>query len=124
MNIQLSQILKHKAVNGWGLLLLFSMPMSMFNYLAMSDTDMSSPEGVSHMIGVLCTMGYSFHLFSGSGFIGESSFPRHFFSVVDAQSKIYRSRICRGDGLASGIHFYTLDILSRLLFCGGLLLSR
>ena len=51
MNIQLSQILKHKAVNGWGLLLLFSVPMSMFNYLAMSDTDMSSPEGVSHMIG-------------------------------------------------------------------------
>ena len=51
MNIQLSQILKHKAVNGWGLLLLFSVPMSMFNYLAMIDSDMSSPEGVSHMIG-------------------------------------------------------------------------
>jgi DMSO/TMAO reductase YedYZ heme-binding membrane subunit len=26
-------------------------PMSIFNYLAVSDTDMSSPEGVSHMIG-------------------------------------------------------------------------
>ena len=51
MNNQLSQILKHKAVNGWGLLLLFSVPMSMFNYLAMSDNDMSSPQGVSHMIG-------------------------------------------------------------------------
>ena len=51
MNIQLSQILKQKAVNGWGLLLFCSVPMSIFNYLAVSDTDMSSPEGVSHMIG-------------------------------------------------------------------------
>jgi DMSO/TMAO reductase YedYZ heme-binding membrane subunit len=51
MNIQLSQILKQKAVNGWGLLLFCSVPMSISNYLAVSDTDMSSPEGVSHMIG-------------------------------------------------------------------------
>ena len=51
MNIELAQIFKHKAINTWGLLLVFAVPMCIFNYLAMTDTDISSPEGVSHMIG-------------------------------------------------------------------------
>lgn len=50
MNIELAKIFKHKAINTWGLLLVFAVPMCIFNYLAMTDTNISSPEGVSHMI--------------------------------------------------------------------------
>ena len=36
MNIELAQIFKHKAINTWGLLLVFAVPMCIFNYLAMT----------------------------------------------------------------------------------------
>lgn len=43
--------MKHKAINGWGLLLLVSIPMSILNVFEMLETDMSTGEGISHMIG-------------------------------------------------------------------------
>ena len=51
MNIELAKIFKHKAINEWGLVLVFAVPMCIFNYLAMTDTYIDSPEGLSHMIG-------------------------------------------------------------------------
>ena len=51
MNIELAKIFKHKAINEWGLVLVFAVPMCIFNYLAMTDTNIDSPEGLSHMIG-------------------------------------------------------------------------
>lgn len=43
--------LKHKAINGWGLFWLISIPMSVVMLVAMLGTDMSEAPGVSHMIG-------------------------------------------------------------------------
>ena len=51
MNIELAKIFKHKAINEWGLVLVFAVPMCIFNYLAMTATNIDSPEGLSHMIG-------------------------------------------------------------------------
>ena len=51
MNIELAKIFKYKAINEWGLVLVFAVPMCIFNYLAMTDTNIDSPEGLSHMIG-------------------------------------------------------------------------
>ena len=51
MTVDFAQFLKHKLVNTWGLFLLLSVPMCFFNVITMLDTDMSSPEGVSYMIG-------------------------------------------------------------------------
>lgn len=51
MNIEIAKIFKHKAINEWGLVLVFAVPMCIFNYLAMTDTNIDSPEGLSHMIG-------------------------------------------------------------------------
>ena len=51
MNLEFSNLLRHKSVNGWGLFCVFSIPMCLANYLVMLDTDTSSPEGISHMIG-------------------------------------------------------------------------
>ena len=51
MNIELAKIFKHKVINEWGLVLVFAVPMCIFNYLAMTATNIDSPEGLSHMIG-------------------------------------------------------------------------
>ena len=51
MILDFAQLLKHKLVNAWGLFLLLSVPMCFFNVLEMLDADISTPEGVSHMIG-------------------------------------------------------------------------
>ena len=51
MNIEIAKIFKHKAINEWGLVSVFAVPMCIFNYLAMTDTNIDSPEGLSHMIG-------------------------------------------------------------------------
>ena len=51
MNLEFSNLLRHKSVNGWGLFCVFSIPMCLANYLVMLDTDTGSPEGISHMIG-------------------------------------------------------------------------
>lgn len=51
MTIDVAQLLKHKWLNTWGLFVVLSVPMCFFNVLAMLDTDISTPEGISHMIG-------------------------------------------------------------------------
>jgi len=47
----MSDILKNKAINGWRLFWLISVPMSIVMVTAMMGTDMSTGAGVSHMIG-------------------------------------------------------------------------
>lgn len=44
-------MLKHKAINGWNLFWLVSIPMSIIMIVAIMGTDMSAAPGVSHMIG-------------------------------------------------------------------------
>jgi DMSO/TMAO reductase YedYZ heme-binding membrane subunit len=51
MNIDLKDVLKSKAINKWGLFWLISTPMSIVIAIAMMSTDMSTGEGVQHMIG-------------------------------------------------------------------------
>lgn len=51
MAIELKEVLKNKAINGWGLFWLISIPMSIIILIAMMKTDMSTGEGVQHMIG-------------------------------------------------------------------------
>ena len=51
MTLDVADLLKHKALNAWGLFLLLSVPMCLFNINAMLDTEISSPEGISSMIG-------------------------------------------------------------------------
>ena len=50
MSIDLQKILKNKAINRWRLFWLVSIPMSVIIFAAMMRTDMSTGEGVSHMI--------------------------------------------------------------------------
>ena len=49
--MDLKKALKHKAINGWGLVSLFAIPISILVIVEMLKTDMSAGEGVSHMIG-------------------------------------------------------------------------
>ena len=51
MKANLAKVLKVSPINGWGLFAIFSIPMCLFNYIVMMDADISSPEGVSYMIG-------------------------------------------------------------------------
>ncbi len=51
MSIDLKEILKNKAINGWRLFGLISIPMSVLIFITMLRTDMSTGEGVSDMIG-------------------------------------------------------------------------
>ena len=51
MSINLDAVLKHKAINGWGLFSLISVPMCMIMVIEMMGTDMSTGPGVSSMIG-------------------------------------------------------------------------
>jgi hypothetical protein len=50
MDIDLTQALKHRAVNGWRLFWLVSLPMSAVMLVAMLGTDISTAPGVSEMI--------------------------------------------------------------------------
>lgn len=50
MNIDLKKVMKNKAINGWRLFWLVSIPISIIIFTAMMKTDMSTGEGVSHMI--------------------------------------------------------------------------
>jgi len=43
-------VLKHKALNAWGLFCLLSIPMSLVMVAEMLRTDLSAPTGVSHLI--------------------------------------------------------------------------
>jgi len=52
MGIDLKAVLKHKAINGWNLFWLISIPMSIVMVIAMLRTDMSGAAGVSHMISL------------------------------------------------------------------------
>jgi len=51
MSGEVTAVLKHKAINGWRLFWLVSIPMSIVMVFAMMATDMSTGQGVSHMIG-------------------------------------------------------------------------
>ncbi len=51
MSVYLKNILKHKALNGWGLFALISLPMSAFIIAEILRTNLSTGEGLSHMIG-------------------------------------------------------------------------
>lgn len=51
MTIDFAQLLKHKLLNTWGLFLVLSVPMCFFNVHAMMNSDISTPEGISYMIG-------------------------------------------------------------------------
>ncbi len=50
MSEALQAALKHKALNGWGLFCLLSIPLSMVMAAEMARTDLSSPTGVTHLI--------------------------------------------------------------------------
>ena len=50
MVINVSQLLKHKIVNGWNLLWLITVPISVVVVLTMIRLDLSQAEGVSSMI--------------------------------------------------------------------------
>lgn len=50
MGIDLKAILKSKALNKWPLFWLISIPISIFTTFAMLQSDLTSGEGVSHMI--------------------------------------------------------------------------
>jgi len=50
-HIELKELLKIKALNGWPLFWLVSAPMSLIMVIAMMGRDMTTPEDVSHMIG-------------------------------------------------------------------------
>lgn len=47
----MTAVLKHKAINGWRLFWLVSIPMSVVMVFEMMGTDVSTGKGVSHMIG-------------------------------------------------------------------------
>ena len=51
MSIDLKKVLKNKAINEWRLFWLISIPMSIVIAIATMNTDLSTGEGVSHMIG-------------------------------------------------------------------------
>ena len=51
MILKLSQVLKLKVLNQWGLFVVCCAVMSVFNLLAMAGQNIATPEGVSHMIG-------------------------------------------------------------------------
>ena len=51
MSIDLTAVLKNKAINEWRLFWLISIPMSVFMVIAMMGADMSTGAGVSTMIG-------------------------------------------------------------------------
>jgi DMSO/TMAO reductase YedYZ heme-binding membrane subunit len=51
MSNDLTEILKNKAINGWGLFRLISIPMSIVMVIAMMGSDLSTGAGVSYMIG-------------------------------------------------------------------------
>jgi DMSO/TMAO reductase YedYZ heme-binding membrane subunit len=51
MSNDLTLILKNKAINGWGLFWLISIPMSIVMVIAMMGSDLSTGAGVSYMIG-------------------------------------------------------------------------
>jgi len=49
--MDLKLVLKNKAINGWSLFWLISVPMSLVMVIAMMGADMATAPGVSHMIG-------------------------------------------------------------------------
>ena len=51
MSTDLKSILQNKAINGWGLFWLISVPISLIIIVEMMGTDMSTGQGVSAMIG-------------------------------------------------------------------------
>jgi len=51
MSNDLTEILKNKAINGWGLFWLISIPMSIVMVIATMGADLSTGAGVSYMIG-------------------------------------------------------------------------
>lgn len=51
MSFDLKALLKNKAINGWLLFLLVSVPISVVIIIEMMSTDLSAGPGVSHMIG-------------------------------------------------------------------------
>jgi DMSO/TMAO reductase YedYZ heme-binding membrane subunit len=51
MSIDLKEVLKHKAINGWGLFCLVCIPMCLMMIIATMQADMSTGPGVSTMIG-------------------------------------------------------------------------
>jgi hypothetical protein len=51
MSGDVTAVLKHKAINGWRLFWLVSIPMSVVMVFEMMGTDVSTGKGVSHMIG-------------------------------------------------------------------------
>ena len=51
MSIDLNAVLKNKAVNGWSLFWLVSIPMCIVMVVELIGADISTGPGVSHMIG-------------------------------------------------------------------------
>ena len=51
MSMPSQEFLKNKALNGWPLFFLVSVPISLVIIVEMMGVDMSTPQGVSHMIG-------------------------------------------------------------------------
>ena len=51
MSGDVTAVLKNKAINGWRLFWLVSVPMSIVMVFEMTGTDLSTGQGVSHMIG-------------------------------------------------------------------------
>jgi len=51
MSVDLTAVLKSKAINGWGLFWLISVPISVVIAFELMGADLSTGDGVSHMIG-------------------------------------------------------------------------
>ena len=68
MTTDLKEVLQHKAINGWGLFCLVSIPMCMVMIIASAGADLSGGAGVSKMIGfsVRCAVPFIFMVVAAS----------------------------------------------------------
>jgi sulfoxide reductase heme-binding subunit YedZ len=79
MSVDLKKVLRNKAINGWSLFWLISIPISLLLLATMAGTDLSSGPGVSSMIqlSVRCAIPWLYLAFAASSinilFPGEGS---------------------------------------------------
>ena len=78
MTANLDELLKSKAINGWNLFWLITVPISLVMVLTMIRVDLSSAEGVSSMIqlSVRCAIPWLYLAFAASSL--QAVFPGSF----------------------------------------------
>ena len=105
----LNAVLKHTAINAWGLFWLISIPVSVAIAAEMFASDLSSGDGVSHMISyfrALCRAAHFSWLSPPSSLAGFVF--RATCDVVVAQSKIPWPVFCRCHGMAGSFHLHNV----------------